>query len=164
MKPRLIDVGINLMNSSYDRDRDEVVKSAAAAGVWPLVITGSGERSSLDAALYASRNKLFSTVGVHPHEVKNCGNETLSFLRSIVKEKSDSASGVRAIGECGLDYNRDFSPRDVQRRWFVKQAELAADLKLPLFMHERDAFGSGRVYADCAGLDGLADSITVPKS
>ncbi|MCL2381506.1 MAG: TatD family hydrolase [Treponema sp.] len=138
---KLIDIGINLMNSAYDRDRDEVVVAAAAAGVSPLVITGSGERSSLDAALYASaRNalapgSLYATAGVHPHEVKNCTEHTISVLRELAREKS-----VKAIGECGLDYNRDFSPRDVQRRWFVKQIELAAELSLPLFLHERDAF------------------------
>jgi len=138
---KLIDIGINLMNSAYDHDRDEVVKNAAATGVSPLVITGSSERSSLDAALYASTcnavkpGVLYSTAGVHPHEVKNCGNGTMDFLRELVREK-----GAAAIGECGLDYNRDFSPRDVQRRWFVKQLELAAELSLPLFLHERDAF------------------------
>ncbi|MCL2880260.1 MAG: TatD family hydrolase [Treponema sp.] len=168
---KLIDIGINLMNSSYNKDRDDVVKAALAAGVSPLVITGSSERSSLDAALYASAyngkkpRSLYTTAGVHPHEVKNCGNDTISFLRDLVLEKSgepappdnppDTISGgsistnavsagrkfdIKAIGECGLDYNRDFSPRDTQRRWFVKQAELAAELNLPLFLHERDAF------------------------
>ncbi|MDR1802431.1 MAG: TatD family hydrolase [Treponema sp.] len=134
---KLIDIGINLMNSAYDRDRDEVVKTAAAAGVSPLVITGSGERSSLAAALYAyvRPGALYATAGVHPHEAKNCGNGTIDFLRELALEK-----GAKAIGECGLDYNRDFSPRDVQRKWFVKQAELAAELSLPLFLHERDAF------------------------
>ena len=149
---KLIDIGINLMNPSYDRDREEVVKAAAEAGVTPLVITGSGERSSLSSALYASEHNgrhphsLFSTAGVHPHEAKNCGTETISLLRELVKEKPGHGGGedtgsVVAIGECGLDYNRDFSPRDVQLRWFVKQVELAAELSLPLFLHERDAFG-----------------------
>ena len=152
---KLIDVGINLMNSAYSKDRDEVVEAAAAAGVSPLVITGSGERSSLDAALYADsynarcfaryskRNPsgnpeekaLYSTAGIHPHDAKSAGNGTIEFLRELAREKD-----VRVIGECGLDYNRDFSPRDIQRRWFVKQAELAAELSLPLFLHERDAF------------------------
>jgi len=138
---RLIDIGINLMNPAYDRDRDEVVKNAAAAGVTPLVITGSGERSSIAAALYASAynslqpGALYATAGVHPHEAKNCGSGTIDFLKQLVLEK-----GARAIGECGLDYNRDFSPRDVQRKWFTKQVELAAELSLPLFLHERDAF------------------------
>ena len=141
MATKLIDVGVNLLNPSFDRDREEVVKAAAAAGVSPLVITGSGERSSLKAALYASTynaespGALYATAGVHPHEAKDCGNGTIDLLRDIVREK-----GARAIGECGLDYNRDFSPRDVQRRWFVKQAELAVELSLPLFLHERDAF------------------------
>jgi len=148
---KLIDIGINLMNSSFEKDRDDVVMAAASAGVSPLIITGSGERSSFDAALYASAynavhpGSLYSTAGVHPHEVKNCGNETINFLRGLFQEKSDHVqagrhSVVKAIGECGLDYNRDFSPRDVQRRWFVKQAELAVELSLPLFLHERDAF------------------------
>jgi len=153
---KLIDIGINLMNSSYSRDRDEVIKAAAEAGVTPLVITGSGERSSLDAALYASAynashpGALYTTAGVHPHEARTCGNETIGLLRELAREESErgSAGGkstehksaIVAIGECGLDYNRDFSPRDVQRRWFVKQIELAAELSLPLFLHERDAF------------------------
>ena len=142
----MIDIGINLMNAAFDRDRDEVVKSAAAAGVSPLVITGCGERSSLDAALYARAynaavpDALYTTAGVHPHEAKNCGNGTIDILRELALGKTEGASSVKAIGECGLDYNRDFSPRDIQRRWFVKQIELAAELALPLFLHERDAF------------------------
>jgi TatD DNase family protein len=136
---KLIDIGVNLLNSAYDKDRDETVKAAASAGVSPLVITGSGERSSLNAALYASASaagSLYSTAGIHPHEAKSCGKDSIGFLRELVREKK----AVKAIGECGLDYNRDFSPRDVQRRCFVKQAELAAELSLPLFLHERDAF------------------------
>ena len=148
---KLIDIGINLMDYSYDRDREEVIKAAAEAGVSPLVITGSGERGSLEAALFAEKynavhpGALYSKAGVHPHEAKNCGNGTMDFFRELILEKSgpgpiDQRSAIVAIGECGLDYNRDFSPRDVQRRWFVKQAELAAEFSLPLFLHERDAF------------------------
>ena len=157
---KLIDIGINLMNSAFERDREQVVKAAAEAGVSSLIITGSGERSSLDAMLYASKynagesssenfGRLYTTAGVHPHEAKNCTNNTMDLLRQIVTEKPDQYSAadnsgansiVKAIGECGLDYNRDFSPRDVQRRWFIKQAELAAEFSLPLFLHERDAF------------------------
>jgi len=149
---KLIDIGINLMNSAYDRDRDEVVKAAAETGVAPLIVTGSSERSSLDAALYAKRHNaikpgaLYTTAGVHPHEAKNCGNGTIDVLRELARETLEPCppehccSAAKAIGECGLDYNRDFSPRDVQRRWFIKQIELAAELSLPLFLHERDAF------------------------
>ena len=159
---RLIDIGINLMNPSFRKDRDEVVEAAAASGVSPLVITGSGERSSLDASLYASQynarkpGSLYTTAGIHPHEAARCeaansGHGTIELLRELAqtyglqREKSDLRASnqrfaVKAIGECGLDYNRDYSPRDVQRRWFVKQVELAAELSLPLFLHERDAF------------------------
>ncbi|MCL2070099.1 MAG: TatD family hydrolase [Treponema sp.] len=138
---KLIDIGVNLMNSSFDKDREQVIKAAAAAGVSPLVITGSSERSSLDAAIFAGAynavhpGALYTTAGVHPHEAKNYGKNTGELLRELVLER-----GARAIGECGLDYNRDFSPRDAQRRCFVKQLELAAELSVPLFLHERDAF------------------------
>lgn len=145
---KLIDIGVNLMNPSYDKDREEVIKTAAEAGVSPLVVTGSGEGSSLRAALFASQYNaahplsLVTTAGVHPHEAArceaaNCGNDTINALRDLIREPG---SYVKAIGECGLDYNRDYSPRDVQRRWFIKQAELASELSLPLFLHERDAF------------------------
>ena len=148
---KLIDTGINLMDSSYDRDREEVIKAAAEAGVSPLIITASGEQGSLKAALFAGRynaanpGALYTKAGVHPHEAKNCGNDTMDFLRQLIREKSGKGpmgpgAGIVAVGECGLDYNRDFSPRDVQRRWFVKQAELAGEFSLPLFLHERDAF------------------------
>jgi TatD DNase family protein len=145
---RLIDIGINLMHSAFDRDREEVIRQAGEAGVCPLVITGAGERSSRDAAEYAaafSGGRLYTTAGVHPHEARFCGERTVENLRGIALQYK-----AVAIGECGLDYNRDFSPRDVQRAWFVKQIELAAELGLPLFLHERDAFADfSAILKDC---------------
>jgi TatD DNase family protein len=141
---RLIDIGINLMHSSFKRDREEVIRTSCDAGVSPLIITGTGEKSSREAAEYAAEynarcaeepRKLYVTAGVHPHEAKNCDERTIDALRSLASEY-----GAVAIGECGLDYNRDFSPRDLQRKWFTKQIELAAEIKRPLFLHERDAF------------------------
>jgi len=133
---QLIDIGINLMHKSYNADRDQVVQRAADAGVTPLVITGSAERSSQEASAYASKfpGKLYSTAGVHPHDAKSCTPKTLDLLRSLA-----SRPEVVAIGECGLDYNRDFSPRPVQDQWFEEQVKLAVELGLPLFLHERDA-------------------------
>lgn len=156
---QLIDIGINLMNPSYDHDRDDVVRTAAAAGVSPLVVTGSSEKSSRDAAFYArtwnaalppgSPPALYTTAGVHPHEAKNCNSGTIAFLRELA-QRQPCGRGIAAIGECGLDYNRDFSPRDVQRRWFEKQIELAAELSLPLFLHERDAYTDfSNILAGC---------------
>ena len=141
---KLIDVGVNLMNSSFDRDREELIKNAAAAGVSPLIVSGSSVKNSQDAALYVSSynaaksDSLFSTAGLHPHDAKSFDETSIVYLRELCT--GENADFVKAIGECGLDYNRDFSPRDIQRRCFVKQAELAAELFLPLFLHERDAF------------------------
>ncbi|MDR2588816.1 MAG: TatD family hydrolase [Spirochaetales bacterium] len=137
----LMDIGVNLLHRSFDRDRESVVRGAEKAGVSPLVITGTDAQDSLRAAEWAwawaarEKGKLYSTAGVHPHNAKTCGSQTLGLLREAA-----AAGPVIAIGECGLDYNRDFSPRDVQREWFEKQIALAAELGLPLFLHERDAF------------------------
>jgi TatD DNase family protein len=137
---KLIDIGINLMHSSFNRDREAVIASAAEAGVSPLVITGTGEKASREALRYvteyntAKPGALYATAGVHPHEARFCNDGTIENLRSLTVQYK-----AVAIGECGLDYNRDFSPRDAQRKWFEKQVELAAELSLPLFLHERDA-------------------------
>jgi TatD DNase family protein len=132
-----IDIGVNLMNRAFDRDREEVVKNALDAGVSPLIITGSSEESSRAAARFAAARpgRLYATAGVHPHEARNCGGQTLAVLKTLALREE-----VIAIGECGLDYNRDFSPRPVQREWFAKQLDLAIELSLPLFLHQRDAF------------------------
>ncbi len=134
---KIIDIGINLMHRSFNEDRERVVQSAIEAGVSPLIITGTSERSSVYAAKYASQypGKLYSTAGVHPHDAKSCTSETIKNLEKLTKQDC-----VVAIGECGLDYNRDFSPRDVQRQYFEAQIELACKTGLPLFLHERDAF------------------------
>ncbi|GLX67257.1 TatD family hydrolase [Paenibacillus glycanilyticus] len=134
----IIDIGVNLMHRSFHQDRDEVVARAAENHVTPLIITGTSLRNSVDAAQYAKQHsgKLYSTAGVHPHDAKNCNEETIGKLRELA-----ALPQVVAVGECGLDYNRDFSPRDVQRRWFGEQIRLALELDMPLFLHEREASG-----------------------
>jgi TatD DNase family protein len=135
-KKNLIDIGVNLGHASFNADRQQVIDRAIAAGVYKMVVTGTNIKSSLEAQTLASRfpDILYSTAGVHPHNAKNCNNETIKTLRDLAKHKE-----VVAIGECGLDFNRDFSPRPVQEHWFEAQIELACELKLPLFLHERDA-------------------------
>ena len=133
---RFIDIGVNLMNRAFDRDREKVVSDAASAGVSPQIITGASVADSRGGADYAaSHTGLYATAGVHPHNARECGPETLGQLRRLAERPE-----VVALGECGLDYNRDFSPRSVQREWFEKQAALGVELGLPLFLHERDAF------------------------
>ncbi|MGG1637979.1 TatD family hydrolase [Paenibacillus sp. NRS-1760] len=137
MEHKIIDIGVNLMHRSYNQDREQVVERAAANGVSPLVITGTSLRNSMEAARYAGRlpGKLYSTAGVHPHDAKSCTDETMKKLKQLAVQPQ-----VVAIGECGLDYNRDFSPRDVQRKWFAEQIDLAIEQDMPLFLHEREAF------------------------
>ncbi len=136
MGTSLIDIGVNLMHRSFHADREQVVERASAEGITPLIITGTSVRSSRDASQYAARypGKLYTTAGVHPHDAKNCSADTIQQLRQLAGQPQ-----VVSIGECGLDYNRDFSPRDVQRRWFGEQIQLAGELNMPLFLHERDA-------------------------
>ena len=134
---QIIDIGINLMSKSFSMDREEIVKNAELEGVTPLIITGSSLVSSKLAANYARKfpKKLYSTAGVHPHDAKTWNDSSLDELKSLLRQDS-----VVAIGECGLDYNRDFSPRDIQRKVFKDQISLAISLNMPLFLHERDAF------------------------
>ena len=137
MNHPIIDIGVNLMHRSFHQDREQVVERAVANNVSPLILTGTSLRNSVDAARYAGRykGKLYSTAGVHPHDAKSCDDRTIAKLRELA-----AMPQVVAIGECGLDYNRDFSPRDVQRKWFAEQIRLALELNMPLFLHERDAF------------------------
>lgn len=78
--------------------------------------------------------RLFSTAGVHPHDAKSCNDETMETLKRLAQTPQ-----VVAIGECGLDYNRNFSPPDVQRLWFERQLQLACELQMPVFLHDREA-------------------------
>ncbi len=136
MKISLIDIGSNLTHASFDGDRDAVLARALEAGVDRQVVTGADLPSSRQAAALAlaSPAVLRSTAGVHPHHAQ-------SFDSSLRDELTDLARGapVVAVGECGLDYFRDFSPRDVQRSTFIAQLEIAAAVQKPVFLHQRDA-------------------------
>jgi TatD DNase family protein len=132
----IIDTGVNLMHPSFDKDREAVAAAARADGVSPLIITGTSLEDSRKAMEYAALHPgcLYATAGLHPHDAKSYGPSTLPALREL------ALRGAVAIGECGLDYNRDFSPRPAQRECFEKQAALAVELGLPLFLHVRDAW------------------------
>jgi TatD DNase family protein len=136
MLPSIVDIGVNLAHAQFREDRDQVIDRAVAAGVTQVIVTGTNERASDAASALARKRRgvLFSTAGVHPHNAKECGPGTLDALRALCR-----TSEVVAVGECGLDFNRDFSPRPVQERWFAEQLGLAAEMKLPVFLHERDA-------------------------
>jgi TatD DNase family protein len=131
-----IDIGINLGHDSYDGDRDAVLARAAAAGVVQMVVTGSslgGSAAAIDLAR-AHPRRLFATAGVHPHQARELSAARASELAELAR-----APEVVAVGECGLDYCRDLSPREAQRQAFHRQLELAAAVRKPVFLHQRDA-------------------------
>ena len=132
----LIDIGVNLTSDRFRKDREAVVARAREAGVQAMIVTGTSERESIAARDWAAAHPgvLYATAGVHPHGARDCGSETLASLRGLAAEP-----GVVAIGETGLDFNRDFSPRPDQEAAFARQLELAAELGLPVFIHQRDA-------------------------
>jgi TatD DNase family protein len=132
----LIDIGVNLAHDSFDADRDSIIQRARAAGVVQMVVTGSSEESTRQAIAWSEtyRGLLFATAGVHPHHGADLTAETLPTLQALARDRH-----VVAVGECGLDYFRDLSPRDLQRRAFAWQLELAKATGKPVFLHQRDA-------------------------
>jgi TatD DNase family protein len=135
------DIGVNLMSPAFDRDREAVLESARAAGVCPLVITGSDIAASAAALGFARDHPgCYATAGVHPHNAKNWDAAAEAALRELVSE-SATPHALAAVGECGLDYNRNFSQPEAQRKCFEDQLALAAEIGKPVFLHTRDAFG-----------------------
>ncbi len=132
----LIDIGANLSHDSFRDDLPQVLERAREAGVAQMIVTGASEsesRAAHDIAC-AYPGVLFATAGVHPHLAREWTDDTASVIRELARSPI-----VVAVGETGLDFNRDFSPRPVQERIFAAQLEIAADLAMPVFMHERDA-------------------------
>ena len=131
-----IDIGANLTNRSLMKDLDAVITRAANAGVRQIVVTGTSfdESSKAIELCYRYPDRLVCTVGIHPHHASDWMSDTLTSLQNL----SENAC-VRAIGETGLDFNRNYSPRDDQIDCFRRQLELAISLNKPVFTHQRDA-------------------------
>ncbi|PKF61919.1 hydrolase TatD [Psychromonas sp. psych-6C06] len=132
----MIDIGINLTNKRFNKDLDQVITNAKQAGVNALMVTGTSIQESQQALTLCRHypDYLFCTAGIHPHDASTFDTQSLAHLRLLA-----SNSCVKAIGECGLDFNRNFSTPAEQEHAFVQQLELAVELQLPVFMHERDA-------------------------
>lgn len=129
----LIDSHAHLAGEKFDADRDEVLQRAWDAGVAHVVVIGETSTRARDLAR-RDPARLSFTAGVHPHEADGFDAERdIPLLRTLVAE------GAVAIGECGLDYHYDHSPRDRQRDAFVRQLALAAETSLPVVVHTRDA-------------------------
>ena len=133
---QLIDIGANLGHDSFDHDLPAVLQRARDAGVSQLVVTGASREGSPKALQLARQHPgvLFATAGVHPHHATEYTDECDAELRALHAHPE-----VVAVGECGLDYFRDLSPRPAQRRAFERQLQLGVDCGKPLFLHQRDA-------------------------
>ncbi|MEF2155188.1 TatD family hydrolase [Luteimonas sp. FXH3W] len=133
---KLIDIGANLTHDSFDRDRAQVIADAQAVGVEQFIVTGASREHS-PMALELAREYpgvCYATAGVHPHHATEYTAECDAEMRALLAHPE-----VVAVGECGLDYFRDFSPRPAQRRAFEMQLQTATEIGKPLFLHQRDA-------------------------
>lgn len=131
----MFDIGVNLTSSQFAKDRDDVVARAFDAGVNGLLITGTNLRESQQAQKLARQySSCWSTAGVHPHDSSQWQAVTEEAIIELAAQPE-----VVAIGECGLDFNRNFSTPEEQELAFVAQLRIAAELNMPVFMHCRDA-------------------------
>ncbi|HID82544.1 MAG TPA: hydrolase TatD [Chromatiales bacterium] len=136
MPATLTDICFNFTHSSFRRDEADVLQRAIDAGVTTLIVTGSSVEESQQGIVLAHKypDNLYATAGVHPHLAKEWDASSPAAIKKMLVDKK-----IKAVGECGLDYNRDFSPRDKQRYAMEAQLELAVESGLPVFLHERDA-------------------------
>lgn len=131
-----IDIGVNLTGSSFSNDLDDVIQRALDVGVSQMIVTGTDIHHSQAALELNHRypDTLFSTAGVHPHHASEFDDNTIPVLRDLCADES-----VVAVGECGLDYNRNYSKPGEQRLTFEAQLQLACESRMPIFLHQRDA-------------------------
>ncbi len=129
------DTHAHINDERFDEDRDLVISRARESGIEYILNPGADLKTSIAAVNIANQNeKIYAAVGVHPHDVKDINEETIQELKKLSENKK-----VVAIGEIGLDYYYDNSPRDEQRKWFKRQIELAKEVNLPIIIHDRDA-------------------------
>lgn len=136
MLASLVDVGANLAHSSFSDDLPQTMLRAGEAGVAQIIVTGTSIANSQESLRVASRypQACYSTVGVHPHEADSFQPSDINSMRTLANNER-----VKAIGETGLDYNRNYALRNNQINAFEAQLELADELSMPIFVHERDA-------------------------
>lgn len=132
----MFDIGVNLTSTQFAKDRKQVVSRARSAGVSGMLITGTNALESQQALSLAKQHPdyCWSTAGVHPHHASEWSQETAGTLRRLAGQPE-----VVAIGECGLDFNRNLADHHQQEYAFDAQLALAAELQLPVFLHCREA-------------------------
>jgi TatD DNase family protein len=130
-----IDSHAHLFFADYANDLAAVLSRASEAGVSVIIVPGTDLKSSREAVALADQHEnIFACVGIHPHEVSKVGRQDLAEIERLCEHKK-----VVAIGEIGLDYHYDFSPRDLQQKFFAEQMEIAVRRNLPVVVHMREA-------------------------
>ena len=134
---RLFDTHAHITSERFDADRDEVITRLTQAGVEYLLLIGeASEKDDMVYELAEKHQNFYAATGVHPHEAEHWSEE----IKGYITERMSHPKTV-ALGEIGLDYYYDFSPRDVQRRVFEEQLDMAYELKKPVILHIREAHG-----------------------
>lgn len=133
----LIDSHAHLDDRRFDRDRDRLIESLKENGIDLVINPGADLQTSIKAVALAEKyENIYAAVGVHPHSAKEMDDSTVNVLKSFTNREK-----VIAIGEIGLDYYYDNSPRDIQRKRFIEQLNLAKEVDLPVIIHSRSAAG-----------------------
>jgi len=132
----MFDIGVNLLHPQFDNDREAVLERSAQAGIAGMLVTATSLDTTRAAIEFCRAHRLICTAGVHPHDARNAPEDLEDRLLEYAADPC-----VKAIGETGLDFNRDFSPRNVQRQVFARQIRVASRTRLPLFVHDRDSGG-----------------------
>jgi TatD DNase family protein len=133
---QLIDIGVNLTNKRFRGKVSKILQQAKQAGVIQQVVTGTSIEHSKSAVELCQSypDQLYCTAGVHPHDAKQWTTDTPADLKALLNHDC-----VRAVGETGLDFNRNFSPAEKQIEVFQQQLEIACECNKPVFLHQRDA-------------------------
>lgn len=133
----LFDTHAHLNDEQFDLDRDEMILKCKEEGIALIMNPGADMKSSIESVALANQYEfIYCAVGVHPHSAEEMDEKSISLLADMAKDKK-----VRAVGEIGLDYFRDLSPRDIQKSKFIEQIDLAKQLHLPIIIHDRDSHG-----------------------
>jgi len=131
----VFDSHAHLDDERFDKDRDSIITRAKESGIQYILNPGADLNTSIRAVNLAQKHSMiYAAVGVHPHDVKDMDEDTIEVLKALSNKEK-----VVAIGEIGLDFSYDHSPRDEQRKWFRRQIELAKEVNLPIIIHDRDA-------------------------
>ena len=131
----IFDTHAHYTDGHYDEDRDELLRSMAGQGVGQIVEIGASVQSTKDAVALAEKyDFIYAAVGVHPEDIARLTEEDMNWLADLTKQER-----VVAVGEIGLDYHYDEPARDIQKKWFIRQLQVAAQTGMPVVIHSREA-------------------------